>query len=194
MDEKLLEFNRKIKEKLLAEIDEYIERSPGEEGPLRLREFIHSTDHLFSRDAKGGHITCSAWILDDSRTQAVLVRHRRLNLWIQPGGHIEPFETPQQGALRESSEETNITDLKLLDPKIFHISIMDFPEGKDGPAHLHYDLRYLIQAPPGAQLSAADEIDGAQWVPMDALADHSDENTILVMAQKTARWIRRSEG
>lgn len=189
MDEDQLEFNKQIKNDLLDAVRDYANRYPRERDVQRVSEFLQREDNLFGRDSKVGHLTCSAWVVDPGRTLAVLVYHRRLNRWIQPGGHIEPFETPAEGALREAEEESGILGLKLLDTKIFHISIMNFPEGKDGPGHLHFDLRYLIQAPKEASLYASEEVGGVKWVSLNQLEQYSDEGTILVMAEKTANWL-----
>lgn len=193
MDEDQLEFNKQIKKDLLDAVREYANRYPRERDVQRVSEFLQLENNLFGRDSKIGHLTSSAWVLDHRREQAVLVYHRRLNRWIQPGGHIEPFETPVEGALREAEEESGIQGLKLLDTKIFHISIMNFPEGKDGPSHLHFDLRYLIQAPKEASLLASEEVGGAKWVPLNQLEHYSDEKTILLMAEKTANWLLNIE-
>jgi len=189
MDEKQLKFNQRNKKRLLGEVASYIDRYPNEADPFQVLKFLQEEINLFGRNSRIGHITCSAWVLNYRRTHAVFVYHRHLNRWIQPGGHVEPVETPRQGALREAVEESGISALRLLDQRIFHISIMNFPKGKDGPSHLHFDLRYLIQAPKGAVLSAPQEVGGAKWVPLNRLEAYSEEETILIMAEKTANWL-----
>lgn len=189
MNQEQLEFNKQIKIGLLEEVANYIDLYTNEADPQRVLKFLQEESNLFGRDSKAGHITCSSWVLDYERTHALLVYHRHLNRWIQPGGHIEPYETPQQGALREAMEESGISGLKLLDQRLFHINIMNFPAGKDGPSHLHFDLRYLIQAPKEAILSAPKEVGGAKWIPLNRLEEYSEEETILMMAKKTEKWL-----
>ena len=189
MNEEQLKFNKQIKKDLQAEVANYIDQYPNEAAPQRVLKFLREEINLFGRDSKIGHITCSSWVLNYERTHALLVYHRHLNRWIQPGGHVEPFEKPRQGALREAMEESGISDLRLLDQKLFHVSIMNFPKGKDGPSHLHFDLRYLIQAPKAASLSAPEEVGGAKWVPLNRLEEYSEEETILMMAEKTEKWL-----
>lgn len=183
-------FNRKLKPELVRAVEEYMERDPDAATDAReLLEFMAGTEDLFGRVSDGGHITCSAWLLDHTGSRAALVFHRRLGRWVQPGGHIEPMETPLQGALREAAEETGLDHLVVLDPALFHLEVFLFPEGKDGPAHRHYDLRYLIQAPSGSELTVPDEVDGAAWIPLDHLAEYSEEVTIRLMAAKTRLWL-----
>lgn len=189
MEAEQLKFNKLIKEVLLGEVCDYANHFPNELDPKRVVEFLKKETNLFGRDSKVGHITCSSWVLDYSRTHVLLIYHQRLKRWIQPGGHIEPFETPRQGALREAEEESGIVGLKLLDQQLFHVNILNFPDGKDGPGHSHFDLRYLIQAPNGASLDASEEVGGAKWVPLNRLEEYSDEETILMMAGKTGEWL-----
>lgn len=48
--------------------------------------------------------TASAFVVADDRV--LLVHHRKLGQWVQPGGHIDDRETPDQAARREVLEET----------------------------------------------------------------------------------------
>lgn len=188
VDPRILQYNERLKNTLRDELLNYKERFPEEREPEQVLEFIGNQLNLFGRDSREGHITCSAWVVDPQRSAAILVRHRRLNKWVQPGGHIEPFESPLSGAVREAAEETGITDFVILDERLFDVSVHWFPEGKDGPAHFHYDLRYLLQAPVKADLYANNETDGAAWIPLEQLQNYSGEETVLKMAEKTWRW------
>ena len=74
-------------------------RSPGSSGP-------------FDEDADPVHITASALVV--GRRGIVLLVHRRLGIWLQPGGHVDPGETPWEAARRETVEETGI-DVRFVD-------------------------------------------------------------------------------
>jgi 8-oxo-dGTP pyrophosphatase MutT (NUDIX family) len=97
----------------------------------------------FAQDADLTHVTGSAIVV--GARGVLLHRHKRLGLWLQPGGHLEPGETPWDAALREAGEETG---LKLswpgrpragVVPPLAHV---DVHEG--GRGHTHLDLRYEI--------------------------------------------------
>jgi 8-oxo-dGTP pyrophosphatase MutT (NUDIX family) len=60
----------------------------------------------FDTDADPTHVTSSA-IITGSRG-VVLLRHKRLRIWVQPGGHLSPGEALSAGAMREAEEETGL--------------------------------------------------------------------------------------
>lgn len=106
----------------------------------RLLDGIANLPHPFDRQAGPVHVTGSGIV---TGPRGVLLHlHRRLGMWLQPGGHLEPGETPWEAAIRESVEETGLT-LRFAgdrEPALFHIDV--HPAG----AHLHLDLRYLLEA------------------------------------------------
>jgi 8-oxo-dGTP pyrophosphatase MutT (NUDIX family) len=91
-----------------------------------------------------GHFTASCYIIDHAG-RLLLHHHRRLNLWLQMGGHIEPEEAVDAAALREGAEESGLSDLELLGGGIFDLDIHDIPPGRGEPAHKHFDVRYLAR-------------------------------------------------
>lgn len=98
----------------------------------------------FDEHADPCHVTGSAIVVDgDGRV--LLHRHKRLGVWLQPGGHVDPGETCEQAAVRETAEETGVASR--LDPRArpLHVDVHDGPRG-----HLHLDVRYLLRAPAGA--------------------------------------------
>lgn len=109
------------------------------------------------------HVTGSAIVLDEGR-RTLLHRHKRLGLWLQPGGHVDPGETPADAALREAREETGIPLAHAHgEPRLVHV---DVHEG--GRGHLHLDLRYLLRGDGDAGFApAAGESRELAWVPVD---------------------------
>jgi len=59
------------------------------------------------------HFCASAYIIDPSTLKILLVKHKKYGKWVQPGGHIEHDEFPEEAAIREAYEETGIK-IKLL--------------------------------------------------------------------------------
>jgi 8-oxo-dGTP pyrophosphatase MutT (NUDIX family) len=99
--------------------------------------------HPFDQDADPTHVTGSAIVFGPRGV--LLHRHKRLGLWLQPGGHLERGETPWDAAIREAQEETGL-DLRWPEtrragavPPLAHV---DVHEG--GRGHTHLDLRYEV--------------------------------------------------
>lgn len=90
------------------------------------------------------HVTASAIVLDDDG-EVLLHRHKRLGIWLQPGGHVDPGETCERAALREVAEETGLA--ATLDDRHapLHVDVHDGPRG-----HLHLDVRWLLHVPAGS--------------------------------------------
>lgn len=83
--------------------------------------------------------------MNPSFTRALLIHHKKLNSWFQPGGHTEIQDTSlRDTAIRETQEELGINVFQYISESIFDIDIHPIPEKNSEPAHNHYDVRYLI--------------------------------------------------
>ena len=139
----------------------------------------------WQRSTLGGHVTSSAWVLNFLRTHALLLHHAKLNRWLQPGGHLDDTDTsPSAGAMREAREETGLDSLLLASENIFDVDVHAIPARGSEPAHLHYDLRYLIIST-GNALALSDESLAARWIALDELARAPFERSISRMAEKS---------
>jgi 8-oxo-dGTP pyrophosphatase MutT (NUDIX family) len=96
----------------------------------------------FDEHADPVHVTASAIVVGDRGV--VLHLHKRLGIWLQPGGHIDPGETPWNAALREASEETGLPVSWPGAPGVQPLAHVDVHPGPRG--HRHLDLRYLVHA------------------------------------------------
>jgi 8-oxo-dGTP pyrophosphatase MutT (NUDIX family) len=116
----------------------------------RILELVARSSRPFDRRRPGAHLTASALVLDAAAEVVLLLRHRKLGRWVQPGGHWNPGETHgEEVALREAREETGLPDLRLhpTAPRPIHVDILEVPAFGDEPGHQHLDLRYLVMAP-----------------------------------------------
>ena len=144
-----------------------------------IARFIATTPYAWRRASLAGHLTASAWVVDRTRSHAALIHHRKLNRWLQPGGHIEDSDLSWRAAAqREVTEETGV--LRFLtqanDACLFDVDVHPIPARPNEPAHVHYDLRFLFIADADATLDRAlainaDEAYDCQWFALADLAN-----------------------
>ena len=113
----------------------------------------------------------------------LLVHHRKLDKWLQPGGHCDPGETALEAALRETWEETGVSASALSPNRLFDIDIHRIPARADAPAHLHYDARYILVAEPGIT-ATSHESHAVEWVSLEEALRRNPEQSIARMVAK----------
>ncbi|OYU29176.1 MAG: NUDIX hydrolase [Burkholderiales bacterium PBB2] len=166
-------------------------RFPEESARLQaLRAQLQDPDgDVFNRAQMRGHITTSAIVLDPGTRQLLLIHHKTLQRWLQPGGHFEPNEAADPllaSALREAREETGVQALQphpeyfdaasglALPLDIDSHAIPANPRKQEG-AHWHHDYAYLLladsRAPLRPQLA---EVHAATWQTVRAWAEAPD--------------------
>lgn len=131
----------------------------------------------FSRDADAVHATGSAIVVGPRGV--VLLKHKRLGMWLQPGGHIDPGETPWDAALREAREETGL-DVSFADvdgngdggvPPLVHVDV--HPGGR---GHTHLDLRYLVDGGVADPSPPEDESQDIAWFDWPAAIERATDD------------------
>lgn len=148
-------------------------------------DFISNTANCSSRATLAGHVTASAWILSPDGQSALLTHHKKLNRWLQLGGHTEDDDASiQAAAAREAREESGISDLQLLSTALFDVDVHPIPARANEPAHYHYDLRFLFQAQ-REDFSVSDESHNLAWVALTRLAAEDGNASVARMAGKS---------
>ncbi len=135
----------------------------------RFTRLLATAANPFSRvHFEPGHVTASAFVVNPPTARILLHHHRRLNRWLQMGGHVDPDERVTEAALREASEESGLGDLRLFRKKPFDIDVHVIPEGKGEPQHLHFDVRFIVATmTPDAATIAHDESIELAWFDLD---------------------------
>lgn len=175
-----------FRQNLLSLIQHYKNRFPGEVSmPERLEQFVLDNADCFERSLLIGHVTGSAWILDKHNEKTLLTHHRKLNKWLQPGGHADGDSLVSRVAMREALEESGLNDLILVSDEIFDIDIHLIPARKDEPEHYHYDCRFLIQCTGDETYSVSHESHDLAWIALLEIKKYTDEPSILRMVEKT---------
>ncbi|NJM25472.1 MAG: NUDIX domain-containing protein [Bacteroidia bacterium] len=151
--------------------------------PLFIELLTHA--HCYRRDHLPGHITGSAWIVDEQKKCCLLTHHAKLDRWLQPGGHADGDEHVARVALREAVEETGLQNIMFGDNGIFDIDVHSIPERNGFPQHLHYDVRFAMRARMTDKLIVTVESHALEWIPLDMLERITNQNdSILRMAKK----------
>jgi 8-oxo-dGTP pyrophosphatase MutT (NUDIX family) len=136
--------------------------------------FVRRHERPFDRGILAGHLTGSAITVSADGSRVLLLHHRKLDRWLQPGGHGDPGETTgEQVAIREAHEETGIAGLALHPgaPRPLDVDVHDIPARGAEPAHQHLDLRYLVVAPAAAAVAPRlAELREIRWVAWDETA------------------------
>jgi 8-oxo-dGTP pyrophosphatase MutT (NUDIX family) len=151
-------------------------------------------ERCFYRDYLPGHITGSAFIIDEEGMHVLLTHHAKLNKWLQPGGHADGDENVLGVALREAEEETGLSNFKVLSEGLFDIDIHTIPGRADFPEHEHYDIRFLLQASRKDQLLISEESHDLAWKPINELALFTGNDSIARMAGKVRGIKLKAQG
>lgn len=147
--------------------------------------FVEKHTDCAERSLKIGHLTGSAWIVDRERRRTLLTHHRKLDKWLQLGGHADGELDPLAVALREGREESGLTRLHAISEKIFDVDRHLIPARKTEPDHWHYDIRFMIEADPDEPLLISDESHDLAWIEIARMADYNAEESMMRMARKT---------
>jgi len=133
-----------------------------------------SGESAFRRDhLRPGHFTASAFVLSPDRASLLLIFHRKLRLWLQPGGHFEPGDLDHVGAARrEVSEEVGLDDLELLSP-LYDLDVHTIVGNAREDEHLHFDLRVLLVSKT-PEVRASDEVEAARYFSLRELIEAPD--------------------
>jgi 8-oxo-dGTP pyrophosphatase MutT (NUDIX family) len=153
--------------------------------------FTAAHDDALLRTCGPGHLTGSALVLEPVAERILLLHHRKLQKWLQPGGHADGDANLAAVALREATEETGIEHLKVVVPAI-HLDVHRVEPPRE-PPHLHYDVRFLLLAREDAVAVGNHESTELRWVSLeelDALTDEPGLRTLARRALDVARSLR----
>jgi 8-oxo-dGTP pyrophosphatase MutT (NUDIX family) len=141
----------------------------------QIKSFLTLFDGLddpLDRSLDPVHVTGSGFVT--GRRGVLLLRHRLLGIWVQPGGHIDPGEAPWESALRETREETGL-DVRFAggEPRLVHVDVHQAAKG-----HTHLDLRYLIDAGDDDPVPPPDESQEIGWFDWDAAIERAGDDAL----------------
>jgi 8-oxo-dGTP pyrophosphatase MutT (NUDIX family) len=139
----------------------------------------------FRRERLAGHFTGSAWLVSADGERALLLHHRKLDRWLQPGGHADGDSDLAAVALREAEEETGLSGLRV-DPVVFDLDRHRIPARGAEPEHWHYDVRFLVHAGADEAFVVNDESHAMAWRPIaEIVADPDVDESVRRLARKS---------
>ena len=109
--------------------------------------------------------TASSWLIDASGTRVLLTHHRKLDRWLQPGGHADGDGDLASVALREAEEETGLPGLRI-EGGVFDLDRHAIPARGSEPEHFHYDVRYVVRAGADEAFVVNEESHALKWLPV----------------------------
>ncbi len=167
---------------------EYSQRHPEESAVVsRFIEFVETQPECFERSLAFGHITGSAWVVNRDGTEVLLTHHRKLDCWLQLGGHADGDPDILSVATKEAEEESGLTDFTPVGEGIFDIDIHPIPARSNEPAHLHYDVRYVLRANGSIDFTVSEESHDLRWVPLEEVKNLTTEPSMARMVEKCRR-------
>ena len=131
---------------------------------------INLLDHCstcFNRDTFPAHFTGSALVVSWNAAHVLFHHHRKLDRWLQFGGHCDGSQDVLSVARREAFEESGVAGLTLISNQPFDLDIHEIPAFGTEPAHEHYDVRYLFAAPKGASVKISGESKELRWFTLE---------------------------
>lgn len=191
---------------LIRALERYAERYPDEQATVdRIRGLLESRRSCFSRDCfDPGHLTASAWIVSREHRSVLLTHHRKLDRWLQLGGHADGQTDLRAVALREAREESGMTDFRVLPlpgdgrghrhggHMILDVDVHVIPAHGDEPRHEHHDIRFLLEASESVPIRRQrSESKAMAWFRGEALESILEEESLARMARKASDWLAR---
>ena len=173
---------------------EHVRRSVVERQPIDADErasiatFLAEFDRLddpLDRALDPIHVTGSAIVVGPRGV--VLLRHKRLGFWMQPGGHIDPGESPWEASLREAREETGlVVSFADLDedglPRLVHVDV--HPGGR---GHTHLDLRYVLDGGDADPVPQPGESQHVAWFDWAEAVERAGDDRLKALLRSLAK-------
>jgi 8-oxo-dGTP pyrophosphatase MutT (NUDIX family) len=195
---------------LLQALERYVARYRDEQATVdRVRALLESGRSCFSRDCfDPGHLTASAWIVSREHRSVLLTHHRKLDRWLQLGGHADGETDLRAVALREAREESGMDDFRVLrlsddnadgdgrghgGGMILDVDVHVIPAHGDEPRHEHHDIRFLLETSESIPIRRQrSESKAMGWFRGEALESILEEESLARMARKASDWLARS--
>lgn len=146
--------------------------------------------------------TASAFIMHPSKPKILLIKHTKLNKWLQPGGHIELNEDPLQALHHELEEETGLkpSNYEILEPAEqprpnggnsvlplpFYFNVHDYSD-----THKHVDITYLVKSKTTRLTDNPDGANAIGWFDIAEIRKMSENGELFRETLQVCEWIAK---
>ncbi|HEX3777739.1 MAG TPA: NUDIX hydrolase [Polyangiaceae bacterium] len=147
----------------------------------RMSELARTDSSSARSHFEPGHFTASAFVLSPDRRELILIFHKKLGIWVQPGGHLDESDADlESAARREVAEEVGLSELEPFGAAgaLFDLDIHVIPARKQEPAHEHFDVRFAFVAAT-RDFILSDEVADARWVALERAAEVTSDQSVL---------------
>jgi 8-oxo-dGTP pyrophosphatase MutT (NUDIX family) len=146
--------------------------------------FVKENINCFERSLEVGHITSSAWIVNKDNSKALLLHHKKLDKWLQLGGHCDGDDNALRVAIKEAQEESGILDIQAISESIFDLDIHLIPKNPKEKSHYHYDIRFLLKITNDKDFIVNQEANALMWINKDVTKLPNQDESMLRMFNK----------
>jgi len=159
----------------------------------RTQRFILAHADCFDRRLMQGHVTGSAWVINPARTHTLMLHHRKLGRWFQPGGHADGDPDILQVVLKETAEESgiDIDHITLLSDELFDVDIHTIYPSAHDHRHVHYDIRFLLQIDDRLPIPGNSESHQIGWIPLTHVSHFNNARSLHRMVRKSHSHFHR---
>ena len=160
-------------------------------------KYMDTFDNLLARENEFAHFTASAWIVNPERTKVLMAYHNIYQSWSWVGGHADGNANLLQVALKETTEETGLTQIIPLATTIYSVEILGVPshikKGNPIATHLHLNVTYLIEANETEQTMVnEDENSAIKWMKLEEAVEACVEPEMKIIYQKLNEKLKKS--
>ena len=174
---------------LMKLLTDYLAKNSEEAETInRFKGFVSNYEDCFERSQLAGHVTGSAWVVNEAGTHVLLTHHKKLNKWFQLGGHADGESNILKAAMIEVAEESGLEAFEPISGAIFDVDIHAIPARGGEPEHYHYDVRFAVLATGSDEYIVSEESHDLSWVEIANIEEYTQEESMLRMARK---WNKR---
>lgn len=155
----------------------------------KIKDFVLAHPECFGHSVLPGHVTGSAFVVDREYEYTLLTHHKKMNMWLQFGGHSDDHPIVSETAMREAQEESGLEDIRytILGNTIFDIDVHTIPVHGTSPKHTHYDVRFLFTANREEPLTVSHESNDLSWIRLEDVVNYNSHPELLRMVGKVIR-------